>query len=111
MLRVLAGAGLTAGLVGGALAVPVPAVIVSTGKAVIKVEDGCLARVVRDAYKKAVPASGRMELPVGTYKLKVRPDSCLTSKKKITIRKGRTTKATVTAESPLAPTTSPSSGV
>ena len=57
-------------------------------------------------YKKTVPTCGRMELPVGRYRLQARPSSCKVSRKKITIRKGKTTRAKVidTAQAQPEPT-------
>ena len=80
------------------LAVPVPApgVIVITGYARISVDEGCLARVVRKDYKVAVKPGKKMELPVGTYRLTVRPGTCERSKKTFTVRKGKTVRAAVT---------------
>lgn len=91
------------GAVAGAVAVigvvlpatPAPAVVIPTGWARISVDDGCLARVVRGDYKLTVPSGGRMELPVGKYKLKVRPSSCDGSKKTFRIREGKTIRAKV----------------
>ena len=85
-------------LAAGLLAVPVPApgVIVITGYARISVDEGCLARVVRKDYKVAVKPGKKMELPVGTYRLTVRPGACERSKTKFTVRKGKTVRASVT---------------
>jgi uncharacterized protein YggU (UPF0235/DUF167 family) len=44
-----------------------------------------------------------MELPVGRYRLQARPGSCDVSRKKITIRKGKTTRAKVVDTSPAEP--------
>ena len=57
------------------LALPMPAsgVIVITGYARINVAEGCLARLVQKDYKIAVKPGKRMELPVGSYRLTVRP--------------------------------------
>lgn len=76
---------------------PSPAVVIPTGWAVIRVDEGCLARVVRGEYRLAVPAKGRMELPVGKYKLKVRPGTCTHSRKTFRIREGKTIRAQVTS--------------
>jgi len=73
-----------------------PTVIVITGWAVIKVDEGCLARVVQKDYKSAVRPGKKMELPVGTYRITVRPSTCERSKTKITVRKGKTVRAAVT---------------
>ncbi len=84
----------------------VPTTIVITGHAKIRVDEGCLARVVKGRYKKTVPTRGRMELPVGRYRLQARPSSCKVSRKKITIRKGKTIRAKVidTAQAQPEPT-------
>jgi hypothetical protein len=78
------------------LAVPVPApgVIVITGYARISVDEGCLARVVRKDYKVAVKPGKKMELPVGTYRLTVRPGTCEAQQDQtFTVRKGKTVRA------------------
>ncbi len=80
-----------------------PSSIVITGYAKIRVDEGCLARVVKGRYKKTVPTRGRMELPVGRYRLQARPGSCEVSRKKIKIRKGKTTRAKVVDTSPAEP--------
>ncbi|MBK6763906.1 MAG: hypothetical protein IPG68_11855 [Micrococcales bacterium] len=82
-----------------ALPAPVPAVIVVTGHARIAVDDGCLARLVQKGYKVAVKPGKKMELPVGTYRITARPATCEPSKKKITVRKGKTVRASVIADS------------
>lgn len=78
------------------LPAPAPGVIVITGYARISVEEGCLARVVHKDYKVAVKPGKKMELPVGTYRLTVRPATCERSRTKFTVRKGRTVRAAVT---------------
>ena len=77
------------------LALPMPAsgVIVITGYARINVAEGCLARLVQKDYKIAVKPGKRMELPVGSYRLTVRPGEA--SKTRITVRKGKTVRASV----------------
>ncbi|HNL52430.1 MAG: hypothetical protein U0R27_09150 [Candidatus Nanopelagicales bacterium] len=79
------------------LALPMPAsgVIVITGYARINVAEGCLARLVQKDYKIAVKPGKRMELPVGSYRLTVRPGACEASKTRITVRKGKTVRASV----------------
>jgi hypothetical protein len=85
---------LTAGLL--AVPLPAPAVIVVTGYARVAVDEGCLARLVQKDYKIAVKPGKKMELPVGTYRITARPGTCEPSKKKITVRKGKTVRAAVT---------------
>ncbi len=79
-----------------ALPAPAPGVIVITGYARITVDEGCLARVVHKDYRTAVKPGKRMELPVGTYRIQVRPGACESSKAKITVRKGKTVRVAVT---------------
>ena len=79
-----------------ALPAPAPAVIVITGYARVAVDEGCLARLVQKDYKIAVRPGRKMELPVGTYRITARPGTCEPSKKKITVRKGKTVRAAVT---------------
>lgn len=79
-----------------AVPAPAPAVIVITGYARITVDEGCLARLVHKDYKIAVKPGKKMELPVGTYRLTVRPGTCERSKVKFTVRKGKTVRAAVT---------------
>ncbi len=74
---------------------------IPVGKAVITVDEGCLARVVAGKYKKAVPRSGRMVLPTGTYRIKARPGGCRATKKKIRVRKGKTVRAKVVVTDPV----------
>ena len=87
---------LTAALL--SLPAPAPAVIVITGHARIAVDEGCLARLVRKDYTIAVKPGQKMELPVGTYRITARPGTCEPSKKKITVRKGKTVRAAVIAD-------------
>ena len=74
---------------------PASGVIVITGYARINVAEGCLARLVQKDYKIAVKPGKRMELPVGSYRLTVRPGACEASKTRITVRKGKTVRASV----------------
>lgn len=97
--------GMAVGLVAVLAPASSPAVVIPTGWAVIKVDEGCLARVIRGDYRLAVPGKGRMELPVGKYKLKVRPATCTRSKKTFRIRKGKTIRASVVSAEPVPPTT------
>ncbi|HRY09254.1 MAG: hypothetical protein H6526_03215 [Actinobacteria bacterium] len=87
---------LTAALL--SLPAPAPSVIVITGHARIAVDEGCLARLVRKNYKIAVKPGKKMQLPVGTYRITVRPGTCEPSKKRITVRKGKTVRASVVAD-------------
>lgn len=102
-MRIIA-VGIATGLASAVLAAPATAVIptvkVPTGRLVIAMDDGCLARVVDGPYKVNVPIGGRMLLPTGKYKLKVRPGNCTASKKTVKVRKGKTTRATVIHEAP-----------
>ena len=86
---------ITAAVVSAESAAAAPVQVIPVGKAVITVDEGCLARVVSGKYKKAVPPGGRMVLPTGTYRIKVRPGVCRSSKKKIRVRKGKTVRAKV----------------
>lgn len=81
---------------------PSQGVIVITGHAVITVDEGCLARLVRKDYKIAVKPGKKMELPVGTYRITARPGTCEPTKQKITVRKGKTVRAAVVTEASLA---------
>jgi len=73
-----------------------PTVIVITGWAVIRVDEGCLARVVQKDYRSAVRPGKKMELPVGKYRITVRPATCERSKTRIKVRQGKTVRAAVT---------------
>lgn len=94
-----------AGVVLGLAVVPTAAAPIPTGFARITVDEGCLARVVKGPYKKAV--SGRTELPTGKYRIVVRPSTCAATKQTITVRQGKLVKARVVNEAPV-PAPSPS---
>lgn len=102
-MRVIA-VSIAAGLASAALAAPVTAVIptvkVPTGRLVVAMDEGCLARVIDGRYRVNVPTSGRMLLPAGKYKLTVRPGTCTANKKTVKVRKGKTTRATVINKTP-----------
>lgn len=86
---------LSVGLVAAPATAAAPSQIIPVGKAVIRVDDGCLARVIAGKYKKSVPATGKMVLPTGRYRLIARPGTCKVSKKKLRVRKGKTVRAKV----------------
>lgn len=99
MVRALVAAvAVGAAALGGVAPAPAvsPSVIVITGWAIIKVDEGCLARVVHKDYKSAVRPGKKMELPIGKYRITVRPATCERSKTKITVRKGKTVRVAVT---------------
>ncbi len=88
-MKIAVWVGVTAVAAAGlAAVVPGQSVIIPTGKAVVKVDPGCLARVVRGPYRKAV-TTGTTELPTGRYRVKVRPKTCQSSRKSIRVRKGK----------------------
>lgn len=89
MRKSLLAAGLSVGVLVAPAAAVAPMNIVPTGRVVVDLAPGCLARLVNGSYKKALPASGRTEVPAATYKLQVRPSTCVPNKKKLVVRKGK----------------------
>ena len=97
---------IVAGLVRGLASVPAAASPIPTGFARITVDEGCLARVVKGPYKKSV--SGRTELPTGKYRIVVKPKTCKSTKRTVTVHEGKLVKARVVNEvPPVEPTPTP----